>query len=208
MNAEMKETIIPEGYKQNAIGHLVPIKLIDPVDLLRDDFLIRIIDNALYMHEQLATFKGHIVSDIETFLDLALEKYGVNEEKTSGDLKITSFDGRYRLIREKAERISFDERWKAAQVLINECMNEMTESIDQSLRNMIAGVFKIDGKGQVNVRRILSLRKYKINHPKWQQAMEAIADAITVTGSCVYYRLYVRDDKGQYQQIILDFSGV
>ena len=65
----------------------------------------------------------------------------------------------------------------------------------------------MDKKGRINSKRILSLRKLKIEHPTWLKAMEAIGDAVTVTGSCTYFRFYERDERGQYQQVPLDFSG-
>jgi len=60
----------------------------------------------------------------------------------------------------------------------------------------------------INTQRILGLRKLKIENATWKRAMEAIGDAVTVTGSCAYYRVYERDDRGEYRQLSLAFSGI
>ena len=76
------------------------------------------------------------------------------------------------------------------------------------MRTLIEDAFQVDKKGRINTQRILGLRKLKIEHATWKRAMEAIGDAVTVTGSCTYYRVYERDDRGEYRQLSLDFSGI
>ena len=41
------EQAVPAGYKRNAIGHLVPIESIKDEDLLRDEFVQRVIEQAI-----------------------------------------------------------------------------------------------------------------------------------------------------------------
>ncbi|HDZ7990307.1 TPA: DUF3164 family protein, partial [Citrobacter koseri] len=41
---------------------------------------------------------------------------------------------------------------------------------------------------------------------KWNEAMDAIADAIQVTGTSQYLRLYERQGDGSYKQISLDLA--
>ena len=118
-----------------------------------------------------------------------------------------SFDGKFKVIRAVADRIEFDERLQTAKALIDECLREWTKDSGAELRAIIDDAFQVDKKGRINSKRILSLRKLKIDNETWQRAMEAIGDAVTVTGSCTYFRFYERDERGQYQQVQLDFSG-
>jgi hypothetical protein len=62
--------------------------------------------------------------------------------------------------------------------------------------------------GSVNTARILGLRRLAIDDVQWQQAMEAISDAIQVSGTKEYLRFYTRDESGKYQQIPLDFAAM
>lgn len=199
---------IPDGYKQNALGHLVPIEQIEEVDLLRDEFVHKAILMAKEMETAMAEFKERITGDFEAFVGLSAEQYGVRMGGVKGNVCLTSFDGNFRVTREVAERIEFDERLQTAKVLVDQCLREWTKFSASEVRTLIEDAFQVDKKGRINTKRILGLRKLKIDHPIWKQAMEAIGDAITITGSCVYYRFHVRDDQGRYQQINLDFAGV
>ncbi|MGD9949874.1 MAG: DUF3164 family protein [Desulfobulbus sp.] len=204
----MTAQAVPEGYKSNALGHLVPIAQIEEVDLLRDEFVLRAVQMAKAMEEELAEFKDTMAGDMDAFLDLSAEKYGVKMGGVKGNITLTSYDGRFRVTREVAERIEFDERLQAAKVLVDQCLREWTKSSASEVRTLIEDAFQVDKKGKINTQRILGLRKFKIDHPTWKQAMAAIGDAVTVTGSCVYHRFYERDQQGRYQQISLDFAGV
>ncbi len=197
-----------DGYKTNAKGHLVPIEQIEEVDLLRDDFVRKAITGAMELSGDIATFKKQMTGDMDAFLDLSSEKYGVKLGGAKGNIQLKSFDGKYMLTREVAERIEFDERLQAAKILVDKCLREWTKFSPSEVQALITDAFQVDKKGKINTRRVLGLRKLKIEHPEWQQAMQAIGDAITVTDSSVYHRFYERDENGKYQQIQVDFASI
>lgn len=199
---------VPDGYMMNAIGHLVPIEGIKEIDLERDKFVKDVISQARDVHGMLDQFKKSLAGDMQAFLELSAEKYGVDLGGARGNLSLTSFDGRFRVLRSVSEQLNFDERLQAAKALIDECLREWTKDAGTEIRAIVEQAFQVDKKGRINTKRILSLRSLRIDHPTWKRAMEAISDAITVVGSCTYYRVYERDDEGNYNQVILDFSGV
>ncbi|MBU4273990.1 MAG: DUF3164 family protein [Planctomycetes bacterium] len=204
----MQETPVPEGYMRNGMGSMVPIERIKEIDLVRDKFVLDVAKRAQSVSTMLAEFKQLLAGDIQAFLELSAEKYGADMGGARGNLSLTSYDGRYRVMRCVADRLEFNEQLQAAKVLIDQCLREWTSGGDSRVRALIDQAFQVDKKGRINSKRILALRQLKIEDETWQKAMEAIGDAVTVTGSCTYYRLYERDDKGEYQQIQLDFSGV
>ncbi|MFZ5775082.1 MAG: DUF3164 family protein [Thermodesulfobacteriota bacterium] len=204
----MQEKAVPEGYMRNGVGNLVPIESIKELDLLRDKFVQDVTKRAKEVSAMLTTFKQTVSGDVQAFLDLSAEKYGAKLGGDSGNVSLTSFDGRFKVLRAVADRLEFDERLMAAKALIDECLREWTKDSRAEIRALIDNAFQVDKKGRINAKRILALRQLKIEDETWKRAMEAIGDAMTVTGSCTYYRVYERDDKGEYQQIALDFSGV
>lgn len=197
-----------EGYKANAKGHLVPEAQIEEVDLLRDEFVLKAVQAAKEMSDDLAHFKAQMTGDMDAFLDLSAEKYGVKLGGTKGNIQLKSFDGRYMITREVAERIEFNERLQAAKILVDKCLREWTKFSPSEVQALIVDAFQVDKKGKINTRRVLGLRKLKIEHPEWQQAMQAIGDAIMVTDSCIYHRFYERDEHGKYQLIQVDFASI
>lgn len=203
---KMQET--PSGYMRNAVGHLVPIESIKEIDLERDRLVNEVISQARQVNNTLAGLKKTVSGDIQAFLELSAEKYGVDLAGAKGNLSLTSYDGKYRVMRCVSELLNFDERLQAAKALVDECLREWTKEAGAEIRAIVEQAFQVDKKGRINTKRILSLRSLKIDHPTWKRAMEAIGDAVTVVGSCTYYRVYERDDEGAYHQLCLDFSGV
>ena len=56
---------------------------------------------------------------------------------------------------------------------------------------------------------MLALRRHDFDDPRWLKAMDAIADAVQVTGSKSYVRIYERiGETERYQPISLNISEV
>lgn len=66
--------------------------------------------------------------------------------------------------------------------------------------------FRVNKGGHVDVNQVLSLRKLDIKDAEWQEAMKAIADAITVVGKAEYIRFYEKTGTGAYKAIVIDWS--
>lgn len=197
-----------DGYKVNAKGHLVPVEQIQPVDLLRDDFVLKAVAAARELSEDLIDTKHRLTEDLQAFLELSAEKYGVSLGGAKGNIQLKSFDGKFMVERAVSDRIEFDERLQTAKVLVDKCLRQWTEFSPSEVKALISDAFQVDKKGKINTRRVLGLRKLKIEHPEWQEAMRAIGDAITITDTCEYLRFYERDEAGKYQQIPIDFAAI
>jgi len=201
------EKIIPAGYKEDAAGRLIPLEHIKPIDLARDDLVREIVTSARYLSEGIAKFKAQTFGDIAAFVEMSGEEYGVKVGGKKGNVTLTSFDGRYKIQRAISDHISFDERLQAAKALIDECLNDWSETSDPKIKMLVNDAFQVDKEGTINTSRVLRLRKMDIRDERWMKAMQAIADAVTVIGSSTYLRVYERvGDTDQYQPIPLDVA--
>ena len=200
---------IPAGYRENSRGSLVPEAAISTIDLIRDQLVSEIVGKALKKRDELVQLKAEIFGDIEAFVDLSAEKYGVARGGAKGNVQLTSYDGKYKVVRANADNITFDERLLAAKVLIDECMHEWSVGANPALIVLINDAFRTDKKGELRTARILGLRRHEINDPRWKKAMEAISDALQVVGSKTYIRVYERIGKSDNYKIVpLDIAGV
>lgn len=204
----MTKQIEQAGYRKNAQGYLVPEDLIKPVDKLRDDVVLKIIENARVVRQQMAAFKIEAMAEVADFVDLSASEYGVEYGGAKGNVLLTSFDGRYQVRRAIGDHRVFDERIQAAKKLIDECVIEWSDGASSNLRALVEHAFRVNKQGRIDVNQVLSLRQLDIDDPRWNKAMEAIADSIQVTGTSQYLRIYERQQNGKYQQISLDISGV
>jgi len=192
--------------RQNAQGHWVPENLIAPADKLRDEVVMGIIAAAREQRSQLAAFKIGAMQQINDFVDLSSEQYGVAWGGTKGNVTLLSFDGRYKLIRAVGEHRKFDERIQAAKVLIDQCIDRWSDGASSEIRALVNHAFRVSKSGHIDVNQVLSLRQLNIDDPDWLLAMQAAVDAIQVTGTSQYLRLYERDAQGRYIQMSLDLA--
>lgn len=200
---------IPAGYRQDARGRLIPEAQIKPIDLERDALVLNIVNGATALSKQLQEFKRSAFADIDALVSLSAEQYGVRLGGRKGNVQLVSYDGRYKVLLAVADRITFDERLQAAKVLIDECLNEWTGKGPGELRVIVQDAFDVDKAGNINAGKILSLRRHKIDDPRWKRAMEAIGDAIQVIGSTPYLRVYERiGSSDKYRLLNLDVAGV
>lgn len=204
----MNKPIEQTGYRQNAQGYLVPDDKVKPIDKLRDDVVVDIIERARQLRAVMASFKFEAMGQIDNFVDLSANEYGVEYGGAKGNVVLTSFDGRYQVRRAVGDHRVFDERIQAAKSLIDECVIEWSDGASTNLRALVEHAFRVNKQGRIDVNQVLSLRQLDIDHPKWNEAMEAIADSIQVTGTSQYLRIYQRQPNGKYEQISLDMSGV
>lgn len=205
MNAPQQ---IPAGFRQDAKGRLVPEDQIKEIDQVRDELVLAIVDRATELRDQLRDFKADTFSEIEAFVETSAQEYDVQIGGKKGNVQLVSFDGRYKVIRAIQESITFDERLQAAKGLIDECLREWTADARPEVATIVQDAFRVDAAGNIRTGQVLGLRRLNIQDKRWLKAMDAISDAVQVTGSKSYVRIYERDDNGHYRPISLDIAGV
>jgi len=200
--------IIPEGFRQDAKGHLVPVEMIKPIDLARDELVIELVDKAKAISKALSAFKAGAFGDIKAFVEMSAEQYKATIGGKKGNVTLLSFDGRYKIVHAVQDSIKFDERLQAARALIDECAAEWTQDARSEVRVLVNEAFRTDKVGEISTGRVLALRRLEISDLRWQRAMQAISDAVQVVGSKSYVRIYERiGDSDQYASIPLDIAS-
>jgi len=197
-----------EGYMENAQGHQVPLAQVQEIDKERDALVREKVDKVKAMNLALAKLKAELMADVGAFVELSGEKYGARVGGHKGNVTLMSFDGKYKISRQVAEHITFDERLQAAKTLIDECLRDWTKDSRSEIQALIDQAFQVDREGKISTTRVLGLRKINITDERWLQAMQAIGDSIQVTGTKSYVRIYERQGSGAYTAIPLDMAAV
>ncbi|WP_085919067.1 DUF3164 family protein [Halomonas sp. CSM-2] len=210
MNTQANETQqVPDGFRMDAKGRLVPEEQIKEIDQLRDELVLSIIDRACELRDQLRDFKSDVFSEIEAFVQTSAQEYDVQIGGKKGNIQLVSFCGKYKVLRAISENITFDERLQAAKGLIEECLRDWTTDARPEVATIVQDAFRVDQAGNIRTGQVLGLRRLNIQDKRWLRAMDAISDAIQVTGSKSYIRIYERvGSTDQYKPISLDIAGV
>ncbi|RKR03600.1 DUF3164 family protein [Maricaulis maris] len=187
------ETIVNGSrYMRDAKGSLVPVEAIKPAHKLEDEMLRKIMGHARDLSAQIARFRGHTFTDLGEFDALLEQEYGSTRGGKKGNRTYQSFDGLMKVSVSVADHIDFGPQLQIAKQLIDECLNEWAADSRPELRAIVTRAFNTDRPDQVNRGEIFMLLRLAIEDPRWLRAMEAIREAMRVTGSKTYLRFYQR----------------
>lgn len=196
-------------YRTDARGCMWPEAAMKEIDVESDDLVLQLIGKARDISEALAVFKASVFNDVNAFVDLAAEQYGVTLGGKKGNLTLLSFDGTLKVQVTIAERMAFDARLEAAKQLIDECITEWAEGSRDEIKVLVQSAFQTDQAGKINTGRVLDLRRCNFKDEKWIKAMAAISDSLHSVGSKEYVRFYERDSSSaQWRPISIDLAAV
>ena len=200
---------IPAGYWEDANGALIPISKIKDIDKDRNRTVEELCRQAEAESARLVGFKTTAMQAVTEFVQRSLAQYDIKHGGNKGNVTLVSFDGRYKIVRQMQETITFDERLQAAKALIDECIQSWSKGSNANIKVLVNDAFQVDQAGKINTGRVLGLRRLEISDEKWLQAMNAISDSMRVASTKPYIRFYRRDDTtGDYSPIVLDVAGV
>jgi hypothetical protein len=204
----MEDKTIPEGYKQNAAGHLVPVEAISELDKTRDELVMELVAKAKGVNSTLTKAKTEMMADIGAFVELSAEKYGAKVGGNKGNVTLLSFDGRFKVVRSVQDMMVFDERINAAKAKVDECIHNWSQGSRVEIKALIEHAFQVDKQGNISTARVFGLLRLDINDVNWQEAMKALRDSIQVVASKSYVRVYERETSDtDYKPIPMDISA-
>ena len=193
---------------KDAKGRFTPDSLVKPIDKICDELVLKAIERAKQAHKMLAELKFNTFDEIASFVDLSSAEYGITRGGIKGNLRLHSFDGKFRIEVSNADFIDFGHQLHHAKELVDQCLHEWSEDARPEIQVLISGAFDVDKQGNLSTAKILALRRIDIDDAKWKQAMQAIADSMTTSMSKKYVRFYERDEDGGYEAISLDFAKI
>ncbi len=200
---------IPEGYRKNSQGHLVPVDMIKPVDALRDDLVMRLVGQAQTLNDGLVKFKDTSFQEVEAFIQQSATEYNANIGGKKGNATLYSFDGRFKVERQVQDRKAVDERIMAAKVLMDECAAEWSENAGPEAKALINFAFQTNSNGDLVLSRLRDLKKLEFTDERWIEAMKAIDDSLHAISTKSYIRVYQRvGDSDKFEAINLNISSI
>lgn len=193
---------------QTAPGNYVPVEKIRPLYMVQHQTAISLVGKMRDLAEENKRRKAAIYADIQSYLDLVMEHYNARLGGRRGGVTIVSFGDCHKVAVNVADYMRVTSALPAAQALVNEILDDLTGDANSDLRALIASAFERDEKtGRVNVQRLLALRRLSLSHPRWPDAVNAISDAVEMSGSKAAIRAYYRETpQDAWEQVVVDFS--
>lgn len=194
-------------YMTDAKGGYIPLAMVKPQDKLQDETVRKIIAFALDLNAQIARFRGHSMTDLGDLDALLAQEYGAKIGGAKGNRTYQTVDGLMKVQVQVAELIDFGPELQIAKSLIDECLNEWSADSRPEIQAIVTRAFNTDKEGKINRAEIFMLLRHQIEDVRWQRAMDAIRDAMRVTGSKEYLRFYRRSTgTDRWQAVTIDLA--
>lgn len=193
-------------------GVQIPYNRTTRLERLKENKIYSLYRKSKRIEESLMKFKAEIESIVEEIIEAARE---ANDVKLNGKGNFTffNFDRSLKVEVNVNELIRFDDLTleSAKEVLIGLVRNNIQG--DDFILSLVEDAFQTS-RGRLDTRKILGLKKHtqrikdKQIRAEWEKAMTLIDQAITRPESKTYYRIWAKDQTGEYQNVELNFSSL
>ena len=195
-------------YMRNAKGALMPVELVKTADKLEDETVRKVLAFAEALSAQITRFKTHTFADLNAFQSLLEQEYGARAGGEKGNVTFQSYDGLMKVQVQIADLIEFGPQLQEAKKLIDECLVEWGAESRPEIRALVNRVFNVEKAGQINKAELFALLRMDIEDERWVRGMDAIRDAIRVTGTKEYVRFYRRArPQDRFEPVTIDLAA-
>ena len=191
-------------------GMKIPVNRITPVERLMERRASEVYNKAIAANAQLAALKELIRTCSADVYDRFMEEKGIEQSNSKGYFTWYNFDHSVKIEVSIQDRITFDDMTiAAAQETLNAFLNEVVDSKFDFVKDLVRDAFATS-RGRLDAKKVLGLIKYRdrIDHPKFHEATSLIESSIRRPDSKTYFRVFIRNEEGQYEAIELNFSNV
>ncbi|MBV7268401.1 DUF3164 family protein [Winogradskyella luteola] len=191
-------------------GVSIPYNRTTKAERLHERSSARILKSAISLNKKLSEFKNLIrkLSD-EAYKVFMKEKN--SKTKTKGNFTWYNFDRSIKIEVSISEPIRFDDLTiEAAKSKFDEFLDQNIESKNDFVKEMITDAFETQRSGKMDVKQVMNLSRYesKINDPLFSEAVALINQAVRKPKSKTYFRVWQKDEHGEYQNVDLNLSSI
>ncbi|MFE3868728.1 DUF3164 family protein [Flavobacterium sp. LS2P90] len=191
-------------------GISIPLNRITPTEKLFERSSAKLLKDANILNKGLADFKKLIQKLSAEAYQAFMASKDITKE-TKGNFTWFNFNRSIKIEMANSEPIKFDDLTiLAAKDYLDQFLNENIDSKNEFVKDMIKDAFSTQRNGQLDVKQVLKITKYKVrvNNDLFTKACDCIIEAVRRPSSKTYYRVWIKDDIGQYQNIDLNLSSI
>ncbi len=206
----------PNFQKQNApawideAGIILPAKRLLKGEKLAEKTAEKLFKRATKVRELLEALKAEMSADCQAVMEQVYDDNGQDAEKGKGNFTWYNFDHSMKIEVSIQERTEFDETLiQLAKNKLDEFLDNSVTTDDEFIKQFVVDAFA-KTRGGLDAKKVLSLLRYrsKVSNPLFQEAITLVEKSIRHPDSKRYFRLWVRNEEGQYEAINLNFSNI
>jgi hypothetical protein len=206
----MKQTSTQQFWSDET-GTQIPYNRTTPVERLMEIQSERLLKKATKLNESLAAFKKETEEVCQEVYDKFIEEKKMNPDAKKGNFTWHNFDRTIKVEVSVNERIEFDDLTiKAAKEKFDQFLDDNITSKNEFAKEMIIDAFATQRTGKLDTKRVMQLTRHesKVNDKLFSEAVALINQAIRRPHSKTYFRIWQKDERGEFQNIDLNFSSI
>ncbi|WP_143960256.1 DUF3164 family protein [Litoribacter populi] len=171
--------------------------------------LFKLATEASKLHYGLTSFKENFIAEAERLYELFVKENG-QLGKGKGSATFYNFDRSIKIMVKVNSIIVFDENTiQLAKDKLDEFLRVGLDGAKDYMKPLVMDAFNRQN-GKLDTKKVLGLRRYtsRINQPLYTEAMGLIDKAIRRPGTREYYQVWVRNERGEYEDIQLNFASI
>ena len=190
-------------------GNEVPVEYISPGTRLKERNAHTLLREAKQINARLGKYKALITKLSRAVYDKAMEEFKAKPEG-KGNYTWYSFDRSVKIEVSISDRIQFDDlAIEAAKSKLDAFLDESVTTKAEFVKELITDAFSTS-HGKIDAKKVMQLMKYrnKIQHQLFREACDILTEGIRRPGSRTYFRIWERNEQGQYCLVDLNFSSI
>jgi hypothetical protein len=191
-------------------GITIPFNRLSNSEKVRERITGQLLKHSTTINGLLLKFKSDVDKAIQAVTEALMAEDKLPKKEWKGNFTFYNFDKSVKAELNINETIQFDDALiAAAREKLDTFIQKNVQGTDEIVRTLINSAFH-NTKGGLDSKKVLSLLKYrtKIKDSTFQEALALIEDSISRPSSKKYFRIWVKDQDGKYQNIELNFSSM
>ena len=169
----------------------------------------RLAHEAAKINKQLIAFKEKLRDDVAKLYELFTAENGVIGQG-KGTATFFNFDRSIKVAVKVNEQITFDDNTIAlAKEKLDLFLTEGLDGAKDFVKPLVMEAFH-QRNGNLDTKRVLGLKTHahRIDHQLYSEAMKLIDKSVRRPTTKEYFQVWVKDEKGEYKDIQLNFASV
>lgn len=191
-------------------GMKIPVKRISKVEKLHEKSAAEILKKAQEVNKKLFDFKAYVQDKCSEAYAAFMEEKKIKKD-SKGNYTWFNFNRSIKIEVSQSSPVKFDDLTiTAAKTKLDEFVNANVESKNGFVKELVMSAFETQRNNQLDVKKVLGLTRYesKINDPLFTAAISLINQAIRRPESKTYFRIWLKNAEGKYENIELNLSNI
>ncbi len=172
---------------------------------LKEQTIISLCTGAITINETLKAFKLKAFEDMQTIYEM-LKEYSSRHADGKGNFRIEH--GNYRVSYKRQGKPTFDERSHQAEKHIIDFVNSKFEN-DVDTKDLVMSLLeRKKGELDINLVQKLYAMEDRFQDENWKRGIELLKESYSFSHSKDYIGFEVKNDKGEWLPINLQFSNI